>query len=209
MQKVQDRVGEIYGDLTIIRKGSRLPSRHYTWVCVCVCGTELEIAYPSLKNGRSTSCGCSRKRNSHNMSESASTATPQQIRTYKIWKDMKYRCNKDHKNYGGRGITVCERWDKFENFLEDMGLCPANSSIERLDVNGNYEPSNCIWLDLSLQGRNKRNTIRVMFDSREITLIELCEMLDLHYGTVYQRIIKLNMSVEDAIKDVDYRFKQD
>lgn len=77
--------------------------------------------------------------------------------TYIIWKAMRYRCNHDNPNYGGRNITYCARWTEFDNFLEDMGECPSpHHSLEREDVNGNYEPSNCVWATRSVQNSNRR-----------------------------------------------------
>ena len=79
---------------------------------------------------------------------------------YKIWKRMRTRClsenNPKYKDYGGRGIKICERWDLFSNFYEDMGDCPSGYSIDRIDVNGNYEPDNCRWADSTIQARNQR-----------------------------------------------------
>jgi len=209
MPRTKNRIGEVYGDLTVKHFGKKLPSRHSTWVCECMCGTEIEVAYPSLKNGRTKSCGCARQRTAHCMSESSSKATQQEIATYKSWKGMKYRCSTANKNYGGRGIQVCERWQSFTNFLEDMGLCPEGYSIERVDVNGNYEPSNCMWIPFELQGRNKRDTVRVMYKGEEVALIDICEQLGLNYRTVYSRIHILGYTVEEALEDRDNRKRID
>ena len=145
-----------YGRWTLIclmEKG-----KHEKWLAQCSCGKEKTVYLCNLKTGRSTSCGCHRKE----LSQTRNTTHGQtgKTRTYKCWSHMKGRClnEKDHayKDYGGRGIKVCERWMKFENFFQDMGHCPPEHSIERVNVNGDYEPSNCVWLHITLQARNTR-----------------------------------------------------
>src|SRR5690606_2812880 len=106
-----------------------------------------------LRTGKTKSCGCLRIET--NISK-GTTHGHSGTRTYQAWLNMKSRCsnkkNISYENYGGRGISICDRWlNSFENFLEDMGECPDNLTLERMDVNGNYEPNNCIWEDYSQQ----------------------------------------------------------
>lgn len=96
--------------------------------------------------------------------------------------------NPAFKHYGGRGITVCEKWLSFEAFLADMGERPAGLSIDRIEVNGNYEPGNCRWATDREQMNNRRNSIRVEIDGVELPLTEACERFGLIYATVYSRI---------------------
>lgn len=126
---------------------------------------------------------------------------------YAAWSGMRSRCTnqnkRDYPRYGGRGITVCERWSRFENFLLDMGLRPSSDhSIDRYpDKNGNYEPSNCRWATREQQGRNKRNNRIVEFHGREMVLMEAVKLCDMNYATVRQRLIA-GWSVERALAKV-------
>ena len=154
MGKRIDLTGKRYGRLVAVRqagKGKR--GCHLLWECVCDCGNRKIIRSADLRNKKTQSCGCLRKEKAtkHGMRNSS---------TYKSWHSMLQRCtNKNNtrfSDYGGRGINVCERWLKFENFLEDMGIRPLNTTIDRIDNNGNYAPSNCKWSMPTAQAKNQR-----------------------------------------------------
>ena len=125
---------------------------------------------------------------------------------YSSWRHMKERCLdeecKNYADYGGRGIKICERWlDKengFNNFYEDMGARPDDKSIDRIDVNGNYEPKNCRWATLSQQARNKRNTIKIKHKNKQKPLIDVCEKLKVDYESTRHRIQRLGWNFEKA-----------
>lgn len=141
----------------------RVPSQDNIawWHCVCECGNTSIVKSADLRYNKSKSCGClSREVASDYMKTHGKSKT----KTYKIWKGMKRRCNnlnnKAYPGYGGRGVSVCERWESsYEEFLKDMGECPDGYSIERMDVNGSYKQGNCIWIPLKDQARNKRKQV--------------------------------------------------
>ena len=112
-------------------------------------------------------------------------------RTYGIWGNMLYRCNAEsasnYQDYGGRGISVCDRWHSFDAFLEDMGPQPTGMTLERKDVNGNYSPQNCIWATRKEQARNRRNNVSVEFNGKSMCLIAFAEYIKKPYRVVLQR----------------------
>ena len=124
-------------------------------------------------------------------------------RTYQSWADMKNRCNNPNNHaydrYGGRGIVVCERWNSFANFLEDMGLKPNGMTIERIDVDGGYTPENCCWSSYKDQARNTRVNCMLTFDGKTQPLTAWAEELDISRTTLSNRIHSNKWSVEKAL----------
>jgi len=158
MGQLIDLTGKIFGRLKVLSIDSR-KNKLIFWLCECECGNKKSIPGQPLKEGKTRSCGCFKKEEDirrnikHNMSLSSE---------YGIWRAMVQRCtnkkDKSYKNYGGRGIIVCERWLIFDNFYEDMGNRPSNWSIDRIDNNKGYSKDNCKWVNRSDQQLNKRRS---------------------------------------------------
>jgi len=183
-----DLTGVIFGQLKVISRAENA-GRRPRWFCLCSCGNEKVVLGENLRMGYTKSCGCSHKEKS---SKANSTHKKTGTVEYTAWINMLSRCynrnKKDFKNYGGRGIEVCDRWKQFENFYADMGDRPENTSLDRIAVNGNYEPSNCRWATNLQQARNTRSNRLIEFDGRLAPLSEHCANAGLDYRSVHQRL---------------------
>lgn len=198
--------GEKYGRLTVMYKKGvhRFPNGKTTtiWHCKCECGKEKDVYAQNL--GKSVkSCGCLGDENRHKGIHNSSNT-----RLFRIWGNMKSRCynpNRDaYKNYGGRGIKICDEWlgeNGFVNFSK-WALCNGysdNLSIDRIDNNGNYTPQNCKWSTRKEQACNRRTNLRFLYNGRMYSLTELCEISNIPIDTLRARLKQYQYSVEDAI----------
>ena len=171
--RVVDIKGERYGGLVALKPtGDSDPRRGRLWLFMCDCGTPVTAPAGRVRIGHIQSCGCytrgehkARAMRSHGMSDSPA---------YRIWSGMISRCtypkHRGFYRYGGRGITVCERWRSFENFYADMGDRPAGKSLDRINVNGNYEPSNCRWATKREQSRNTSKTKMYTYNGKTMCI---------------------------------------
>lgn len=153
-----------------------------------------------LLSGNTTSCGCRiHEFHADRLRTHGLTHTP----TYNTWASMSARCNNPKSDkynyYGGRGIKICERWQHFDLFLQDMGERPSKGySLDRIDNNGNYEPNNCRWASKRTQDRNRRNNVVIEYHGLSMCLTEWAERLGMDYQTLRQRIQRYGWSVEKA-----------
>jgi hypothetical protein len=206
---------KVYGKLTAIGPAFMLPKagEHRSYqVCQCECGSFTIIRLEGLRNGAIKSCGCGQREGvaAANTLHGCSNRKARLLAAeYNTWANMKARClrstHPQYDKYGGRGIKVCDRWLEpdgrgFMNFLEDMGPKPSTKhSIDRIDVNGHYEPSNCRWATDKEQANNKTKSQLFYVNGYWKTLSEWCTYLNLPYNTVRSRVKKLGWTVEDAL----------
>lgn len=200
MSKPIDLFGNKFGRLTVIRKIDKNKWGNSRWLCLCDCGKEKIIRGSHLKNGHTKSCGCLHK---DIMTKHGHKKKNQPSKTYRSWNSMIQRCinPKDtaYRNYGGRGITVCKRWRKFENFLEDMGVLPEGHQIDRINNDMNYCKANCRWVTSKINNRHKRNNLYFIYKNKTQLLIEWAEEVGIPYDTLWNRIFRLSWPIDKAL----------
>ena len=194
--RYKDLTGMRFGRLSVIERTNDhfYPSgRHdVCYACLCDCGNTVNVLGIHLRSGHTVSCGCYRVETSR---ETFTKHGKTNTRLYTIWKNVHARClnanHDDYKNYGDRGITICDEWlHNFERF-EEWSLCHGYNdslSLDRIDVNGNYAPDNCRWVTQKTQCNNTRKNIFATIDGRTQTLKQWCEEFGLKYGTIASRV---------------------
>lgn len=192
-----DLTGQCFERLLVIEP-TRLNGRKDYWVCRCDCGNSTIVRGDHLRHGRTRSCRClqaeaSRQRLLERQTAIGTTHGASRSRAYQAWLGMRQRCNNPNSRfysyYGGRGISVCERWSVFENFLADMGQPGPGESLDRYpDNNGNYEPTNCRWASRRAQQNNRRINRLVTLMGEEHTIAEWARITGIHRNTITQRI---------------------
>lgn len=178
--------------------------RKLRWICRCDCGTQKVVGHGALRRGQTQSCGCLRKEIAkQQMTTHGQGRAGNRSATWYSWIGMNSRCHNPNstgfKNYGGRGITVCERWRKFENFIADMGERPKGTTLDRINNNGDYEPKNCRWTSMCLQRRNKRNVQLAFLDGSELTRPEVAKILGVTTTTIHRRLQK-GFSLQEVLQ---------
>lgn len=206
MARKVEIVGRTFGKLAVIRKDSdfRYPNGAHSekYLCRCECGNNLVVAKKNLLNGNTQSCGCSRvESNSARLTKHGGKGT----RLYDTWCSMKGRCynpkNEDYLDYGGRGISICSEWrndfSAFRKWALQNGY-DDSLTIDRVNANGNYEPTNCRWTDMATQANNRRNSIYIEYNGERHTCAEWARITGIPYDRIHNRYIS-GMSAQEIL----------
>lgn len=204
MKALETILNKKFGRLFVLNQEPS-KDRHRMVRCQCDCGSETVTRVSALLSNNTFSCGCYDREvrllslaSGHVKRSNGATHNGKVTVEYNSYRHIKSRCYRksDHKypNYGARGIIVCDRWlgkNGYKNFLSDMGKRPSHcNSIERVDVNGNYEPSNCIWATKEVQARNKTNTVRISFNGQDYCQAEFARLLKVSDRSVGNHLSK-------------------
>jgi hypothetical protein len=191
MPRMIDLTGQRFGRWVVVERGSTktFPSgdRRIRWLCACDCGSEKEVDGISLRNGVSLSCGCYEK-------ELKTIHGGVGTSTYRSWQAMKARClnpnYEEYPNYGGKGVTICERWlNSFQNFLDDMGVRPEGMTLDRWPkCEGNYEPGNCRWATPKQQAENRGDNILLFYGDELVSVEEAALRAGVNRDTIMRRL---------------------
>lgn len=200
-------IGQKFGRLTVI---SIVQGEHVRLACTCDCGSSKTARYDHLRSGATSSCGCLQRERASATSLQHGMSTSSE---YTSWSAMISRCEDEHNlryaRYGGRGIRVCSQWrESFAGFLADMGPKPsANHSIDRIDVDGNYEPTNCRWATPVEQARNTSTNHWITVGGETLVLQDWADRLGVTQSAIRRRLDR-GMSETDAIMTPFRRFRQ-
>lgn len=196
-----DYINRIFHRLTVKeRLGLDASGKNTLYLCQCSCGHEVKVSRTNLRKETTKSCGCMNRemaRDRHLKHGKSGT------RVYIVWTNMIQRCtnpnHNEYKNYGARGITVCDSWRKFQNFYKDMGEPPTEDhTIERNDVNGSYEKTNCKWIPSAAQSMNTRRSVKMTFLGRTQTVTEWAREYGLNPSTLRVRL-RRGMTFAEAL----------
>lgn len=191
---MQNLDGHQFGRLTVLSEGPRSRHNQRMWRCLCECGKTTLSTHSNLTTGKSTSCGClTIERAIERSVTHGATRGRKKSPEYMIWHAMRQRCTKpnaaDYKYYGGRGISVCDRWSDFALFLADMGQRPSRAhSIDRKDNDGPYSPENCRWATRQEQHNNMRSVRWIEIDGERKTITQWENQFSLRHGILNERL---------------------
>lgn len=210
----RDLTGQKFGRWTVIEMAEPVYSCGkpiHRWLCQCECGTMRIVREGSLIAGTSKSCGCYHKDIMHEVGKQNTKHGLTDTKIYRAYKHMMHRCydpsDKNYSNYGGRGITVCEDWrNSFESFAQwsfengfKQDVYGSGCSIDRIDVNGNYEPLNCRWVDSYVQANNRRMCKFYTYKGETHTIAEWSKMYGIPYERLRKRLVNYEWDIETAL----------
>lgn len=197
---------EKYGLLTPIAYSHSKPNKKNDeyWLFVCDCGNEKISRLYDVQRSKIYSCGCLKKKLLAERNKSNAKHGYFGTSTYDSWAGIIDRCcnnnSSNYKSYGERGISICEKWrNSFKEFLKDMGEKPEGFTIDRIDVNGNYESSNCRWANAKTQANNRSNNRKINYNGQTHNLAEWSDIMGIKPSTISKRIDKYGWSIEEAL----------
>ena len=197
-----DLTGQRFGRLVVIKEAGRSSDGRVRWLCKCDCGNYTSTpSTKTLRNGTCRSCGCIERERPNKQTHGKSNT-----KLFAVWNAMKQRCynpnNRSYKNYGGRGITVCQEWkEDFQTFY-DWAIANGYKKgleIDRIDVNGNYEPDNCRWTNSKKNNNNRRNNVKIKIGREEHTVAEWSEITGIPRSTILERF-RSGKPLEEILK---------
>ncbi len=199
-----DLTGQRFGRLVVVRYAGRSRGKKNLWLCKCDCGNEKVVAVDKLHSGNTKSCGCLQRevhrkcRTTHGKSDT---------KLYLVWREMITRTENQNAErygiYGGRGISICGEWHNNFQLFYDWAIqngYKEGLTIDRIDVNGNYEPDNCRWITPYEQSRNLRKNVRITYSGKTMILKDWAKEIGIDYHTLWQRIRKSGWTVEEAFE---------
>lgn len=207
MSSLKDIMGHRFSQLLVIGRAPDRGKKNVRWFCQCDCGNIVSVVGTSLRIGETKSCGCLRTK-SHEPRHFVHGESAGGIRSkeYYTWASLRSRCLRrtDHgfRHYGGRGITVCDRWkDNFKNFLSDMGRAPSpQHSIDRIDNDGPYSPGNCRWTTAAVQSRNRSNNRFIEYGGEKLTVTDWSRRLGINLVTLFGKLNKQHLTLDQIIQ---------
>lgn len=200
MSRVIDLIDQRFTRLEVIRLHGTDKRGERMWECICDCGNMCNVLSSNLRSGHTKSCGClNRERSRDRKYKHGMYGTG----VYSSWQAMIQRCanpnNPFYHRYGGRGIKICDRWLSFENFYADMGDSTSGYQIDRIDNDGDYEPTNCRWSTPKENTRNRSSNIEVTYKGKTQCIAAWEEELGFKHGTLWCRLYHYNWSIDKAM----------
>lgn len=206
-RRVIPKAGERFGRWVVIGNPISIKSRIHV-ECVCDCGKKATVASSQLRFGISQSCGCLQK---DRVTKHGAASRKGRSSEYDTWAQMRHRCRNPNDpaylDYGGRGIQVCRAWEDFSQFFSDMGPRPSGHSLDRINNDGNYEPSNCRWAPQSTQIRNRRNTRNITLNGMTMCLNDWAKKLGVSVSRLQYRYER-GMTAEEILSHESRRTKR-